>query len=582
VLVFVQVAAFGQAVLLPEDEIIPLLSRLKNTEQPSEYIEGNNQLTAYVNGPFTYGMSDKDLDKYYNLDALSRIMFSAVTLRLVEQGKLALDDQVPGLIPDILEEIPFRRIITVRDLLSGTAGFAVPTWYLETKPDFNKIHTDDFAPYRIQVRGAGQMPHDDPVAVAILVKLLEKISGTALETLLEQEFLRPLGLSAQDLRWSKAKNIFSPVLAVEGSGKLVIELTRLLIRNRTTTGRYLSPDTYRLLTYTPSWRLHPLAPTQVLSLEQSYIAGNPILRLAHHKSDWAIHAFPDQGVAFITKGVSPIRLKTVINDIATSFFPNGDGNPEQHLANKLQEPKFLSGIYVREHHPTASLRRRLHAIQHDTVMINRLKDGNLFFQTLDTADTKNIIFFQKESAYHYRNPEAPEASDAYLTFAPARAGGYFRYQGQTYRHIGLLGNAELVINPVIWLSLLMLSAAIYWRKHIKGQKLAVQIRRMGMFSAIGTLLLLSGLAFEFFYWSEALYYSHQPIYIFMWRMLINLGLMAVLTIPMFTLSITKRKLIPNGVIGIFMNMHIILLTAASLLLFFITVAWGIAGEFWPY
>ncbi|UTW55254.1 serine hydrolase [Kordiimonas sp. SCSIO 12610] len=577
-ILFVQVAAFGQAILLPKDDVLPRLEQLKQT--------GN--LAFYVNGPFTYGLSDTEADQYYELGRTSQIILSAVTLRLIDQGKLSLDDPAPVLIPDILEEIPFRKVITIKDLLSNTAGFAVPPWhaYLDYSiAESPNIIVNDFKPYIIQVRGAAQIPHDDPVGWAVLAQVLSTVSAKPINQVVTEEFLTPLGLRNTDIAWDQGSGIFSPVINVKGSGRLIAEIGRLLIRNRSLNARYLSPETYELLTDTPSWKLHPLAPKRVLSLEKSYVNGVPQLETL--TSAIQIVAFPDQGAAFIFEPSPKIDTDTFVDTLAKEYFPQGSGNPEIQLADKLREPKFLNGVYVKEQYPNASLKLRLQNIENSTVKINRLPNGDLSltgdFDNLDNSVAfaeQNILFFKKVAPYYYVNHKDQNDS---LVFSPARAGGYFQYKNQTYRHVGLLGDKSLVIDPAIWLIALLLSAIVYYPKIVfQKQPLAIQIRRMGLFSFLGAALIAISISCEIFLWSEMLYVSDKPIYIFLWRLLLNIGLMAILTIPMFTLSITKRKLIPSGLIGLAMNMHIIFLTAASLLLFFITIAWGVAGEFWAY
>jgi hypothetical protein len=574
----VQVAAFAQAILLPKDEILPKLTDLK--------VE--NELAFYVNGPLTYGLSEAEQKQYYNLAGLSRIMLSAVTLRLIDQGKLSLDDQAPVLIPDILEEIPFRRIITIRDLLSGTAGFAVPPWY--TAGDYPKeIITDTFEPYIIQARGAGQIRHDDPVGWAILTKILERVTDQSLEELVTAEIIEPTGLASNEIHFSQSPSIFSPVFDIEASGNFIAELARLLIRNRSINGRFLTPETYKLFTEIPSWKLHPLAPKQILTLQQSFANDSAMLmfnqqapkqyRSEQYRQGWSLVAFPAQGSAFVAKGVNATQLTDLTTEIANQYFPKGEGNPEQHLAEKLREPKLLNGIYVKEQYPTVSLKNRLNNILNATVTINRLNDGNLSLQTVGSTNGGDASFFRKDAPYHYTNLSNEQDT---LIFSPVHAGGYFILGGETYRHVGLIGDKALVITPISWLFTLLLSAIIYWPQKLRNTPLAIQIRRMGMFSVAGVILLGAGIFCELLFWTKAVYIWDTPILVFIWRFALNIGLMAILTVPMFTLSITKRKLIPTGVLGAFINLHIVFLTAASLLVFFIMVAWGIAGEFWAY
>jgi hypothetical protein len=570
----------AQAVVLPKDEILPELEKLQETYD----------LAFYVNGPLTVGLSDEQRKTYYNLGPMHQLLMSLATLRLVDKGLLSLDDSAAAIVPDILEHDPFKPAITIRHLLTNTGGFAALPWHWSDYRVLNEVNSDSFEPYMIQSRSAGQVPHDDLVGRALLVRILERLAKKKIRDIYFEEVLTPLGLEIDAIRWPVedhpySASIFKPVIKLKGSGSLFAELARLLLRNRSIDGRFLTPDTYKLLTETPSWRLHPLTSKRVLSLTEHYLANQVRYLTYEHAANGVngpagLFAFPDFGAAFIVAGEGPVpaplQVRGLADKIGNKFIPAQESQIDFEAAERLREPELFGGIYIRDTLPSPYLRTRLEKIFYTGHRVLRLPDDNLSIEGHLQFEDK---ICEKEAAYLYKRKDMVHCG----TFSPRTAGGYYVNDEGTYRYIGLLGDKNLVIYPVPWMFLVLITALIYiprklWRK----ADINLSWQRMGLFGTIGILLLAFGLYGELIWWPIAVYEMNQPWLVFGWRLALNIGLMAILTIPLFTLSITKRKVVPSGLLGLAMNLHLVILTAASLMLFFIMAAWGVAGEFWPY
>lgn len=72
----------------------------------------------------------------------------------------------------------------------------------------------------------------------------------------------------------------------------------------------------------------------------------------------------------------------------------------------------------------------------------------------------------------------------------------------------------------------------------------------------------------------------QPWLITVWRTGLNIGLMLVLSLPMFVMSFAK-KTIPTAGAAILTAPHLTVVAIASLAVFFTLVLWGVAGTFAP-
>ena len=64
--------------------------------------------TIYVNGPFTYGLTEELAAKEYPLGPLRNTLLTLLTLKMQAEGLVDLDEPVAASLPDILADNPFR------------------------------------------------------------------------------------------------------------------------------------------------------------------------------------------------------------------------------------------------------------------------------------------------------------------------------------------------------------------------------------------------------------------------------------------------------------------------------------------
>ena len=141
-------------------------------------------------------LTDDDL---YGIGSISKTYTAAAMMKLVEQGKVDLDEPVTAYLPDFTMADPRYTQITVRMLLnhsSGLMGGTTNDAFL-----FGDQGNDD-APSRLLERLAGQTLQAEPGAYSVysndsftLAQLvIERVSGMEYTAFLNQYLLEPLGL----------------------------------------------------------------------------------------------------------------------------------------------------------------------------------------------------------------------------------------------------------------------------------------------------------------------------------------------------------------------------------------------------
>jgi methyl acetate hydrolase len=153
-------------------------------------------------------------DSVFRIASMTKAVTSVAAMQLVERGLLALDDPVPTIdpalgAPQVLEGFdrsgrpllrPARRPITLRHLLTHTAGFGLEIW------DANLVR---------YIAATGMPTHDSGKLAALRLPLafdpgdqwryglnlewaglvVEKVSGQPLEDYFRQHILAPLGMT---------------------------------------------------------------------------------------------------------------------------------------------------------------------------------------------------------------------------------------------------------------------------------------------------------------------------------------------------------------------------------------------------
>jgi D-alanyl-D-alanine carboxypeptidase len=219
-----------------------------------------------------FGLADRAAGKQatpatiYEIGSITKQFTSASIMRLVDQHKLSIDDELPKYLP----QIPLHgNRVTIRNLLTHTSGIhsytEVPAWQPhwgdDLAPDsimgFVAKDTFDFAP--------GTRYKYDNSGYVLLGMVIEKVSGQTYAKFLENEIFKPLELThtsycpshptdpAFAAGYSKDGNGVKPAAYLSltqpfAAGALCSTVGDLVMWERAlTSGKVVSPESFALM-----------------------------------------------------------------------------------------------------------------------------------------------------------------------------------------------------------------------------------------------------------------------------------------------------------------------------------------------
>jgi CubicO group peptidase (beta-lactamase class C family) len=185
-------------------------------------VPGVVAMAASDQGPIyegAFGVRDLGCPKAMTLDTVCRIysMTKAVTsvaaMQLVEEGRLSLDAPVPDIdpalaAPQVLEGFdaagapllrPAKRPITLRQLLTHTAGFTYEFWNADTlryvkATGMPSMATGKRAALRLPLVFEPGEKWEYGINIDWVGRIIEEVAGKSLDAVLRERILAPLGM----------------------------------------------------------------------------------------------------------------------------------------------------------------------------------------------------------------------------------------------------------------------------------------------------------------------------------------------------------------------------------------------------
>lgn len=149
-----------------------------------------------------------DGETSYNWASITKTMTSIAILQMRDRGKLSLDDPAVLYVPELRQvHDDFGRIdaITIRDLLTHSAGFRNPTWPWDCDDPkncdwqpFEPTHWAQVAamlPYTHVAFKPGTQWSYSNLGYVFLGQIIERLSGDDFEVYIDKNILKPLGMT---------------------------------------------------------------------------------------------------------------------------------------------------------------------------------------------------------------------------------------------------------------------------------------------------------------------------------------------------------------------------------------------------
>lgn len=222
-----------------------------------------------------YGKADVEMgvdatpETVYRIGSLAKQFTASAVMRLVEQGRISLDDEMT----EHLTDFPTQgHTITIRHLLNHTSGIKNYTGIGRHLLNRDFRHDMD---YQEMVALVGEIPFDfgpgekwsyNNTAYWLLGEIVARVSGMPYDRYIEQEVLRPLGLEhtfvadhheivpnrAKGYQYREGELTNAPFISmhVPGAGGALSSTVGDLVRwsHLLHNGQVVSPESYELMT----------------------------------------------------------------------------------------------------------------------------------------------------------------------------------------------------------------------------------------------------------------------------------------------------------------------------------------------
>jgi CubicO group peptidase (beta-lactamase class C family) len=145
----------------------------------------------------------------YNWASITKTMTAIAILQLRDRGKLSLDDGAVRYVPELRQvhdEFGSIDAVTIRDLLTHSAGFRNPTWPWDCE-DAANCNWQPFEPTQ-WTQVAAMLPYTQVafrpgsrwsysnLGYVFLGQIIERLSGDDFEVYIDKNILMPLGMTA--------------------------------------------------------------------------------------------------------------------------------------------------------------------------------------------------------------------------------------------------------------------------------------------------------------------------------------------------------------------------------------------------
>ena len=157
------------------------------------------------------GMADRqanqpvDQNTIFHWGSITKTLTAVAVMQLRDHGRISLDDSITKYVPELnrihSDYGPVSQV-TLKQLLSHSAGFQGPTWpYRDDDKPWQPFEPTEWAqlvammPYQeLAFKPGSKFSYSNP-AFIYLARVIEKVSGLSYQTYIVRNILRPLGMT---------------------------------------------------------------------------------------------------------------------------------------------------------------------------------------------------------------------------------------------------------------------------------------------------------------------------------------------------------------------------------------------------
>ncbi len=162
-----------------------------------------------------------DQNTIFRWGSITKTLTAVAVMQLRDRHQLSLDDSITKYVPELVrihsDYGPVSQV-TLRQLLSHSAGFQGPTWpYRDDTKPWQPFEPTEWAqlvammPYQeLAFKPGSKFSYSNP-AFIYLARVIEKVSGLSYQTYVQRNILTPLGMSHSyfnltPARWAKDRS----------------------------------------------------------------------------------------------------------------------------------------------------------------------------------------------------------------------------------------------------------------------------------------------------------------------------------------------------------------------------------------
>lgn len=217
-----------EAIAEPIQEIVEILERFEFSGTILVGKKGNIILRQAVNASRIEEVEAVTPETRYPIASMTKSFTAALVLRLVDDGKLNLDQSLEELLPDF--DVPYAQDVTLRHLLQNRSGIPhyvdIPGWFdNEVKRSFTEeSFLDTLQTLELKFQPGSDYLYSN-VNYYLLARIIDRHASGGYEDFLRSQILDPLGLADTGQIYQDINGLAANYLRTDDGGYEIIPIT---------------------------------------------------------------------------------------------------------------------------------------------------------------------------------------------------------------------------------------------------------------------------------------------------------------------------------------------------------------------